>query len=183
MTTMGSGFPLPTPTSGSEKLEYDHGTLRIREKTLVIGNSIFPISNISSVNFADLRTPIPAYVWVMLALGVVGMVIGRLSGSIAFIALLLFTGACYLLFQNWTSRSNVDYALSVRMNGGNTAVVTSNDGPFLKAIELELYEVIELERASNTTFNLDQKVMVDTITGSTVNVTGIHGDIANNVPV
>ena len=66
---------------------------------------------------------------------------------------------------------------------GNTAVVASNDVAFLKAIALELYEVIELEKASNTSFNIDQRVMIDNLTGSTLKVTGIKGDIVNHVPV
>ena len=42
---------------------------------------------------------------------------------------------------------------------------------------LELHGVIEYQRASNSTYNLHQSVRIDSITGSTVGVTGIQGDM------
>ncbi|HEU4885028.1 MAG TPA: DUF6232 family protein [Longimicrobium sp.] len=179
MSTLTPAAPLP-PQPSSEKTEYDHGSLRIREKTLVIGNSIYPISNISTVSFSDLRTPVPNIVWLLLALGVACLPMGAVVRGIGF---LLLIGAVYFFMVYFNSKSDADFALSVRMNGGNTVLVTSDDGAFLKAIALELYEVIELEKASNTTFNIDQKVMIDSITGATVRIAGMQGDIVNNVPV
>jgi hypothetical protein len=166
------------PQVQPDKTEYDHGSLRIRANTLVIGNSIYPIANISRVTLSDLRRPIPVIVWIMLGVGIIGML---MRGSMALIGFLMVAAAGYLIFLNLKSRAAADYALSVQMNSGNTAVIMNNDGDFLTAIALELYEVIELEKASNTTFNIDQKVMIDNITGSPVRITGIHGDIVNNV--
>lgn len=57
----------------------------------------------------------------------------------------------------------------------------SDNGDFLWASALELYEVIEVEVPGNTTFNIDKSVRIDSLTGSTVRITGIHGDIVNNV--
>jgi hypothetical protein len=166
------------PEAESEKKHYDHGLLRIRENTLVIANSIFPIENISTITFSDLRTSVPRIVWVMLILGVICLPVGDAATAVGCL-LLIAAGYFYMLYDN--SKSAADFALSVRMNGGNVVEVASDDEEFLKAIALELYEVIELEKASNTTFNIDQKVMIDNITGSTVGITGIHGDIVNNV--
>lgn len=179
MSTMAPAAPIPTPpSSNSEKIQYDHGLLRIRENTLVIGNSIYPIANISTITFADLRTPKPRIVWITFVLGLICLPFEE----IAVVGLILVCIAIYLAMVHENSRSAADFALSIRMNAGNTAVVSSNDGKFLKAIALELYEVIELEKPSNTTFNIDQKVRIDNITGSTLRITGIQGDIVNNVP-
>ncbi|HEY0020478.1 MAG TPA: DUF6232 family protein [Longimicrobium sp.] len=178
MSTLATAVQrIAQPESQSEKNQYDHGLLRIRENTLVIGNSIFSISNISRVSLWDLRKPVPTYVWVMLGAGIVCLltVIG------AGVGILLIAAACYLIYLNWKSRSAADFALAIHMNSGGTTTVLNNDERFLKAIALQLYAVIELEKASNTTFNIDQKVMIDNITGSTVGITGIHGDIVNNV--
>jgi hypothetical protein len=178
MSTLVPSLPLPAPPNPADKLEYDHGTLRIREKTLVIGNSIFPIANISTVTFVDLRNPVPTFVWVMLGVGVLLLVtvIGAALG------ILLIAFACYLIYLNWKSRSAADFALAIQMNSGKGTTVLSDDEEFLKAIALELYEVVELERASNTTFNIDQKVMIDNVTGAPIRIAGIHGNIVNNVP-
>jgi hypothetical protein len=162
----------------SDRREFDHGELRIRSNTLVIGNSIYPIDNISTITFSDLRKPVPPIVWVILGVGVLCMFMGRLM---AFFGFLLVAIAGYLLYLNWMSRSAADYSLTVHMNGGNNAVVLGNNGGFLKAIALELYEVIELDKASNTTFNIDRSIKIDNITGSVVPVGGVNGDIVNNV--
>jgi hypothetical protein len=163
--------------STPDKLEYNHGSLQIRAKTLVIGNSIYPIDNISTVAFADLRNPVPQFVWILLGVGV----LCTLTGVGAVLGLPLVGFAIYLIYLNHKSRAAADYALNVQMNSGNVAAVMSNNGDFLKAIALELYEVIELEQASYTTFNLDQSVKIDNITGSAVAVGSVRGDIVNNV--
>lgn len=175
MNPLAAAAPL-TGQPQSEKREYDHGSLKIRENTLVIGNSIYPISNISTIVVTDLRNPIPVIVWVILATGGLFLLMGKMILALPLIAL-----AGYAIYLNWKATSPADYALSVQMNSGNTALVLNNDIDFLKAIALELYEVIELERPSSTTFNIDQKVRINRITGSKVAVTGIQGDIVNNV--
>lgn len=177
MSTLAPAVPLPAQPS-SEKLEYDHGSLLIRENTLVIGNSIYPIANISTVTFSDLRTPVPKIVWILLAFGVICLPMGESATIVGF---LLLIGAIYFYMLYFNTKSAADFVLTVRTNGGNAALVPSNDEDFLKAIALELYEVIELERASNTTFNIDQRVRIDRITKSRVKITGIEGDIADNV--
>jgi hypothetical protein len=178
MSTIAPAAP-SHPQPAANRTEYEHGSLRIREKTLVIGNSIYPIANISTVTFSDLRTPFPRIVWITLMLGVLCLPI---EGTARYAGVLLLVACGYLYMLHVNSRSAADFALSVRMNGGNTALVVSNDEDFLKAIALELYEVIELEKVSNTTFNIDQKVMIDNITRSTVRIAAFEGDIVNNVP-
>jgi hypothetical protein len=165
--------------SAPDKTEYDHGSLRIRANTLVIDNAIYPIANISRISFSDLRTPVPPYTWIMLGVGVFCLLIpaARVFG------VLMVLGAGYLLFQNLTGRADADYSLAVQMNSGNTALILGDDMDFLKAIALELYEVIELEKASNTTFNISQKVMIDSITGSPFSINGIHGDLVDHVGI
>jgi hypothetical protein len=180
MSTLAPAASVPAqPSANGEKVEYDHGLLRIRESTLVIGNSIYPIANISTITFSDLRTPVPKIVWILLGCGVICLPIGE-AATVIGVLLLIAAAYFYTLYTN--TKSAADFVLSVRMNGGNAAMVASNDEDFLKAIALELYEVIELEKASNTTFNISQRTMIDSITGSTVTIAGIQGDIVNNVP-
>lgn len=161
----------------SGKTEYDHGLLQIREKTLVIGNAIYSIANISRIIFSDLRNPVPTFVWVMLAIGVI-MVLTVVGAGLG---ILLIAIACYLLYLNYKSRSAADYALSFQMNSGSREVIMSNDGSFLKAIAVELYEVIELEKSSNVVYNIDQRTRIDNVTNSSVRITGVQGEIVDNV--
>lgn len=166
------------PQAPSDKTEHDHGSLQLRANTLVIGNSIYPVANISTITFSDLRNPVPLFVWIMLGAGVLGIFMGD---SMALIGFLLVVGAITLLYLNWKARSAADYALTIQMNSGKAAVVMSNDGSFLKAIALDLYGVIEFERPTNSTYNIDQSVRIDSMSGSTLGITGIQGDIVNAV--
>jgi Family of unknown function (DUF6232) len=179
MSTLAAAVQQLADRAGSEKQEYDHGSLKIRANTLVIGNSIFPIANISRIDFSDLRNPVPLHVWIMLGAGVLGLFMGDTMAAMGVLLLLI---AGFLLYRNWMARSAADYALTVEMNSGYTPVILGNNGDFLKSIALELHDVIEYERPSNTTFHIDQSLRVDNITGSRVSVTGIQGDIVNNVP-
>lgn len=119
-----------------QKDEFAHGDLKIRGNTLVIGNSIYAIDNISNVTFADLRKPVPVIVWILLLTG--GVLVLR-GGLFAITGFMLVALAAYLVYLNWVSRAAADYGLSIRMNGGNTAAVLGNNVEFLKAIALELY--------------------------------------------
>lgn len=166
------------PQAASDKTEHDHGSLQIRANTLVIGNSIYPVANISAITFSDLRNPVPLFVWIMLGAGVLGIVMGD---TMALLGLALLAAAAWLLYLNRTARSAADYSLTIQMNSGRTAVVMSDDGNFLKAIALDLYGVIEFERPTNSTYNIDQSVRIDSMSGSTVGITGIRGDIVNAV--
>lgn len=174
MSALASAAEMVTqdPTA---KHEFDHGSLVVRANTLVVGNAIYPIANISTITFSDLRTPVPRFVWITLGVGVVFMFLFPPLGFL----LVAFAG--WLLYLNWKSKAAADYSLTIKMNAGNTAVILGNNGDFLKAIALELYDVIELEIRSSATFNIDQSVKIDNITGSAVAVGGVRGDIVNNV--
>jgi hypothetical protein len=161
-----------------QKDEFARGVLKIRGNTLVIANSIFAIDNISSITFADLRKPVPVIVWIILGLGVVLTFMG---GWLSVLGFPLLGTAAFLLYLNWTSRSAADYALSIKMNSGNTAAVLGDDVEFLKAIALELYGVIETAKASYTTFNIDRSIKLDNITGSVIPIGTVSGDIVNSV--
>jgi len=161
-----------------QKDEFNRGVLKIRGNTLVIGNSVYAIDNISTLSFADLRRPVPVAVWIILLVAAVLMLS---DGAFQLLGFMLAALGAYLLYVNWISRVGADYGLSVRMNGGNTAVVMGNDGEFLKTIALELYTVIETGRPSFTTFNIDRSIKLDHITGSVIPIGTVNGDIVNNV--
>jgi hypothetical protein len=163
--------------SDPERKQFDHGSLKIRENTLVIGDAIYPVSSISSINVWE-RKGVPLLVWILLGLGFLMLLLpSPMRYLSSFFWFLAFTSFVAYLWMRPSTR----YSLAVHMNGGNTAQVASDDEAFLKAVALELYEVIELEVPSNTTFNIEQSVRIDSVTGSTVGVSGIHGDIVNNV--
>lgn len=178
MSSLATAAAQMVSQTQSDRHEFDHGELRIRGNTLVMGNSIYPIGNISTITYTDLRKPVPLIVWIVLGAGVLCL---PWSWGTRWLGLVLMAVAAFLYFAHLKSKADADHALSIRMNGGNTVAVLGNDGDFLKAIALELYEVIELDRTSHATFNIDRSVKIDNITGSVVPVGDVRGDIVNNV--
>lgn len=178
MSVLAPAIPVAAPADPDSKRNFQSGSLVIREKTLVMGNSIYPIENISTVTLSDLRKPVPMRVWAALGFAILLLSMG---GVWAALGLGLLVTAAVMCFQYLETRPVAKFSLAIRMNGGNTALVLSDDEPFLKSIALELHKVIELNVPSYTTFNIDQRVKIDNLTGSTLRVSGIQGDIVNNV--
>jgi hypothetical protein len=165
---------------GSSSDKYAHGELRVRANTLVVGEAVYPVENISAVVLQDLRRPVPLFVWIMGAASVVLFVMGEYW---TLLALPLLAMTILLLVQNFASRSAADFGLNVRMNGANTAVVLSDDQAFLKRIAQEIYEVIELGKQSITTFSIDNRVVIDSVTNSTLDITGMRVHPVDPVPI
>jgi Family of unknown function (DUF6232) len=158
------------------KKEFDHGSLQIREKTLVIQNVIYPIANISRIEVSQVKEPFPIFLAGLLAWG------GSLVLSIvaAWLGVIVIAGALIALWLRYAS-AETKYALAIQMNGKAEALVLNRDREFLMTISTQLYEVIELEKSVNTTFNIDQKVRIDQITGSTVSVAGYRAEGVSRV--
>src|SRR4051812_14292044 len=136
MTSLATAAAELAGSAPGDKREFDHGELRIRANTLVMGNSIYPIENISTVAFTDLRKPMPDIIWMILGAGLLCIFLGRFWAFLGFPLLML---GLHLLYLNWKSKAAADFSLTIRMNGGNSAEVMSNDEAFLKGIALELY--------------------------------------------
>lgn len=177
MNTLAPLAPL-LPQADAGKREFRGGSLTIRDKTLVVGNTIYSIGNVSSISLMDLRKELPFGFWAALVVAALFLVAGGDLRGLCILFLLL-AGGVYIHHQ-W-NRSAADYLLTISMNSGSTAGVFSNQADFLKDIALELYRVIELNFSSNSVFNIDRSVKLDGITGSTVSVGHVSGDLVNTV--
>jgi hypothetical protein len=179
MSTLSPVSPLASAGPGTA--EYKHGILRIQGRTLTIGNSIYQISNISSVSVTDVSStkPIPVYLWVITAFGFLFLWFD--SWMFKMMGVLGLGFAVLLFYRHWESRNVARFILSVVMNAGTRVAILSDDINFLKQIVLILEDVIERKKDGNLTLNLDQRQIFDNITNSNVVVGAVSGDVVNHV--
>lgn len=167
--------------------EIETSILKVRGQTLIFDNSIFQISNISSIKVVDLSTirPIPQYLLWLLLLG-----LGLLFSSIGYKILgisILFT-LIWLLYRYRRNRIIIRYGLGLYMNSGELTVFYINDFDFLKKVILVLHNIINTDELKAVNFNIDQQkiefdssVNINQMLGSSVVSGSVVGDVVSHV--
>jgi hypothetical protein len=92
---------------------------------------------------------------------------------------MVFVLGVAVIFAIW--QSDKEYGLIIRLNSGFTQLVISRDIDFLKNIATVLQSVMNSEKEASLTFNLDQRTIVDNVSGSTVVMGNAKGDVVNRV--
>lgn len=156
--------------------------LKVRGKTLVFGNSIYQIPNLSGIEVINLSTTrsLPKYFWVIPIIGLGLLLIGYLW-SIA-TGVLLLGASGYWFYVYLQNRLNKSYGLRIILNAGTAPVIVANDEEFLKRVAFALYNIMNNDEFRDMTFNIDRrKIDVKGVSGSTVVVGSVSGDIVNSV--
>ena len=174
-------FRDPNDSDDEGTHEFRSGFLVVREKTIIIGNSVYSVRNISSVTISDLSytKPFPRWVLVCAALGC--MLVSAASGSSGVTGTVLLLVAILGFAYYVKTRSIPQFVLSIRMNAGTTAGIVSGSVDFLKQIATVVYDAIDYDVPRNVTFNLDERIAIDNISGSVVSVGASQGDLVNQV--
>lgn len=165
--------------------------LKIIDNTLVFGNTVYQVRNISSVTLADLseiyavNTNVPASYWFLVALGVVLL-------FFFFIGIFVLIYAAYLFLQHGQlekSRTVERFGLKIVMNSGESMILTSKSKDFILSIILSLYRVLNSEKPKAITFNFETLQIEDNSTnigqsyGSTVVSGQVTGDVVNSLNI
>jgi hypothetical protein len=161
-------IPQPDP----EKRDFKSGLLEIRDKTIKLGDNVYSIANIASIGVLDLRTPVPWIFWILLGVALSAVMYG---GLMSFAAVPALYCAVAVFIKHWMEKSAADFKVVVSMNSGGSAGIFSDNQSFLSSIATELYGVIELGIPSHAVFNIDQNIRLESVTGSTITVSGAAG--------
>lgn len=152
--------------------------LKVEGKTMIFGNTIYQISNISQISVIDLTTTkaIPWYFWVLLVVG---------AGSLMFqkflFAILLF-GIAGVVFYFYTKNSRKEkYGLQIVLNAGLVTVLVSDYMDFLVTVAVTLANIMNEVTERSVTFNFDQRKIVDNTSGSTVVLGNVSGSVVNSI--
>ncbi len=149
--------------------------LEVRGKTIVFDNTVIQISNVSAVEVGEFEKNFPQIIW-WLAIG--GVLIFAFVRDLWFISLILLGIAGILLYM-WFNYHM--FGLIIRLNSGDTKLIKSQDVDFLKDVVFVLRNIMDSEEDRSITFNLDQRTIVDNVSGSNVVLGDVVGDVVNRL--
>jgi len=176
---------LPDETSKTNEIKTP--LIKVRGKTLIFGNVVYQIHNISSIGLVDLTTtkPIPRFYWALLFLGVVFLfVIPNIQAKI--LGLLILAFVAWLFYQHNLNKTTEKYGMSIYTNSGYKTILTSKSENFIKEVILSLYGVMNSDefKAINYHFDtqvVDNSIKIGTNTGSPIVTGHVGGDVVNEV--
>jgi hypothetical protein len=171
--TVASGKP--------ERQEFRSGSLVVRDKTMIIGNTVYSVSNISTMTVVDATSNRPFPV-AALIFGTLGFGLLLAPGAPTKVAAVLALGLAIVIVVTWMDkRTDFKFILSVQMNSGASAGFFSDSKQFLQSIAMALFQSLERDEPRHVTFNLDKRVAIDNVSGSAISIGAVGGDLINRV--
>lgn len=165
---------MATKDEGSDKV-IKTDRLEVRGKTLVFDNTIIQTINVSSIELGELKKAVPKFLWGLLIFG--GLLFIWDSDFIGLsVVIWIIAGGLYYNMYN-----DKEFGLIIRLNSGFTQLIKSENQEFLKNVAIVLKNIMDGEDGQSITFNLDQRTIVDNVSGSTIVVGNATGDIVNRV--
>ena len=146
-------------------------TIKIRGKSLIINDTIYQISNITSVRVVELHKTIPWF-WILVA------VVGFFSLFSYFIfgaVVLAVSGA--ILYNWYTKWMSERYGLGITTSAGSidSIILLHNNKQFLTRAALTINNIMNTETPMNAEINIrDHRILGDVTTINT-------GDVVNSV--
>ena len=166
--------------------------LKIVNQTVVFGNTLYQIRNISTVALADLtetyaiNQSVPEWYWFLLVLGIVLLFYYGIG-----IFILILVGCFFWEHKNLKkSRTVEQYGLRIRMNSGEEVILASKTRDFVLSIVLTLYNIMNSDEPKAVAFNFDtlqidriedKSITIEKTYGSTVISGQVAGDVVNNI--
>lgn len=166
--------------------------LKIRGKTLIYGNVIYQIHNISSIGLVSkTTTTIKAMPKFYIALPIVGILLCFIPSDVARIlgALIIIIGA-WLIYRHNVNKIKIEerYGMTIYTNGGTKTIFRSRSEEFIKRVILTLYNVMNSDELKAITFNFetldmsaDNSIQIGTNIGSSVISGNPGGDVVSQV--
>jgi hypothetical protein len=171
-------FPEESPDSN----EINTSIIKIRGKTLIFINSIYQISNISSLRLLNLSTvqPFPKNLVWFVVCGFAGLYFLPLNLKV--FGLISIAYAVWKFYEYQNTKFRRKYGLKISLNSGEKPIILNSDAQFLKEIMVVLYNIMNSEEPKSITFNLEDKsVKIDRMLGGNFVGGNVTGDVVNNV--
>ena len=179
-----------SPLLGERADEVKTDVLAIRGKTLVFGNSVYALENVSILQihqFSGLRD-FPKWVGGTMFLGIGGIFVGANSRTNELAALgAILLGIAAIGSLVWFIRRKISAAgLSIRMNCGRETIILCKDYAFIKKVILAIHSAINSPNPAPVNIMVDAKkfdysVKAGSISNSTIVSGQVSGDVVNNV--
>jgi Family of unknown function (DUF6232) len=177
---------LPDDLSGNTEIKTSF--LKIRGKTLIYGNVIYQIHNISSIGFVDLTTTklVPRFYYILLIIGILCILVSDITVRSVGLFLLLSVG--WLFYQHNLNKTTERYGMTIYANSGSKTILINRSEDFIKRVILTLYNAMNSIELSSININLDtldmsvdNSVQIGMNTGSPIVTGSVSGDIVSQV--
>lgn len=186
---------------GNNILEVD--VLKVVGNSLIYSNTIYQISNITSVELSSnserFENPFPVWVKSLLVIGVILVVVtyitrNSLDTNIPFIigilsiASFLISYIGYIQYEPYSELH--EYGLSIVLTSGQNPVFVSDNEHFIKQIVISLYQVIsdDKNRDKAIVYNFvdnnishESNFKIGSVHGSNLVGGDVSGDVVNNI--
>ncbi|MEH2041271.1 DUF6232 family protein [Nostoc sp.] len=172
----------------SDSNEISTSIIKIRGKTLIFVNSIYQISNISSLRLLNLSRvqAFPKYLVWLIIVGLALLFV--FPGNIKIFGFVMLAYAGWQFYQYEQNKLRIRYGLKISLNSGEQPIITNSDAEFLKEMMLVLYNIINNDELRAFTFNLDQRqivedksINIDSMFGANFVAGNVTGDVVNNL--
>jgi hypothetical protein len=173
----------------TDTTEVKPSVLKVRGKTLIFGNVVYQIHNISSLGLVDLSTtkPIPRFFWALVLIGLVFLFVPNIQAKILGVLILAFVA--WLFYQHHQNRTTERYGMTIYTNAGTKTIFVNKSEEYIKKVILTLYTVMNSDELKAINFNfetlsIDQSnraIQIGTNIGSSVVSGHVGGDVASEV--
>ncbi|MDJ0556628.1 MAG: DUF6232 family protein [Microcoleaceae cyanobacterium MO_207.B10] len=187
------------PKDSKEPVKVKTSVIKVRGKTIIVGNSVYQIHNITSLSFVDLTTEEKKtkqyfkYYFISLFIGIVLLLVPNITVRI--LGLLILAVDILLFVKNHRNKITERYGLVIEGNSGYKNIIVSPNKFWIQTVIVELWDVINSgpEKLKSLTFDFDNYSITSSILGSNsetsksltfnFNDYSIHGNniVGNNV--
>ncbi|NEP22743.1 DUF6232 family protein [Moorena sp. SIO3I6] len=173
--------------------EDKNGILKVRGKTLIFGNVVYQINNISSIGLVKRtnsiqKIPITKFILVLIIIDVYLFFTPNLHLKVLGVIILVFL--VWKVYNFYKNKLRKKYALSIYTNSGQKTFFYSTSEDFIKKSIMVLYNIMNTSDDFNAfTFNFQeasfvdqsQSINIDHNIGSPFLGAQVNGDIVNEV--
>ncbi|AOY82915.1 MULTISPECIES: DUF6232 family protein [Moorena] len=179
------------PDDVSEPTEVKTSFLKIRGKSLIFGNVVYQIHNITSIGLVDLSSnatykqpmnKLSIVLFIIMIIALATVLYGFFSNIIVVIAI----GAWLIYDSKKTITKKINkYGMTIYTNNGINKILVSRDKEFIKKVIWTLSDVMNSNEPKAITFNFetldmsDKSIEIERNIGSPVVSGDIEGDIVN----
>jgi hypothetical protein len=159
--------------------------IKVRGKTLIFGNVVYQIHNISSIGLVDLTTtkPIPKYFWGLLVAGILLFLTPMIQPRI--LGVICLAVVAWLFYNHFLSKTKERYGLTIYTSAGTKTIFVSRSEDFIKKVILSLYSVMNDSEPKAINFNFENlsidrsetSVQIGTNIASPINTGYVEGDV------
>ncbi|MEM1169830.1 MAG: hypothetical protein AAGJ08_12315 [Cyanobacteria bacterium P01_H01_bin.35] len=178
------------PKDAKEPVKVKTSLVKVRGKTIIYGNSIYQINNITSLSFVDLTTEKKVtkqffiYYLISLFIGIVLLLVPDITARI--LGLLILGVDIWLFIKHQGNKITERYGMLMVVNSGEQVILVSSSPKWIIEVIVELCDVMNTDKLKSLNLNfdnhsIDRSINVDKSIGSNFVSGEVGGDVVSSI--